>query len=114
MSAALTIATIATAAAAVGSTGYGIYSGQKQQGNQKKALAQQNTAQQTAEANALSTERKAETASNAVNQKTPNVAAILARAATLGSSGISSTMLTGPGGVGTGSLNLGKASLLGA
>ena len=108
-----TTATLIAAGVAAGSTGYSIYAGQKQQGAQKKALAQQNKAQGEAEANALSTERKAETAQNSVNQKTPNVAAILARAAQSGSTGLSSTMLTGPAGVDPGSLNLGKTTLLG-
>lgn len=114
MSGAVTIATIASAVAAAAGTGYGIYAGQKNQGAQKKALAQQTTAQQTAEANALSTERKGEVAQNAANQKTPNVAAILAKAAQMGNGGISSTMLTGPSGVNADGLNLGKSTLLGS
>lgn len=109
-----TVALLASAGAAAAGTGYAIYSGQKQAGQQKKALARQNTAQQTAEAAALSTERKAEVAQNAANQKVPNVAQILARAATMGNGGLSSTMLTGPSGVDGASLNLGKTSLLGA
>lgn len=107
-----TIAALAGAGAAVGGTAYSIYSGQKQQATQKKALAAQNQAQQQAEANALSTERKSEVAQNAANQKTPNVAAILARAAQMGNQGLSSTMLTGPGGTAPGSL--GKTTLLGS
>jgi hypothetical protein len=114
MSGAATIAAIASAAVAAGSLGYGIYSGQQQQGAQKKALAQQKQAQQQAESNALSTERKSEVAQNEVNKQTPNVASILARAAQMGNQGLSSTMLTGPTGVDTGSLNLGKSTLLGA
>jgi uncharacterized protein HemX len=108
-----TTATLIAAGVAAGSTGYSIYAGQKQQGAQKKALAAQNTAQQQAEASALSTERKSELAQNAVNQKTPNVAAILARAATMGNQGLSSTMLTGPGGAMPGGGNLSKTTLLG-
>lgn len=113
MSGAMTIATIVGAAAAVGSAAYGVYNGQQQQGAQKKALAQQTQAQQQAEANALSTERKSEVAQNAANQQVPNVAAILARAAKMGNQGISSTMLTGPAGV-TAPLSLGKTTLLGS
>lgn len=100
------------AAAGLGGTGYGIYNGQRQDAAQKKSLAQQTTAQQQAEATSLSTERQAAVASNAANQQTPNISAILARAATMGNSGLSSTMLTGPGGV-TSGLNLGKNTLLG-
>lgn len=114
MSGAMTIAAIVGATAAVGSTAYGIYNGQQQQGAQKKALAAQNQAQQQAEANALSTERQSAVAQNAANQQTPNVAAILARAAQMGNAGLSSAMLTGPTGVGTSGLNLGKSTLLGS
>lgn len=101
------------AAAAVGGTTYGIYNGQKQDAAQKQSLAQQTQAQQTAEANSLSTERQSAVAQNAANQQVPNTAAILARAAQMGNSGLSSTMLTGPTGV-TGSMPLGKNTLLGS
>lgn len=114
MSGVATIALIASAAAAAGGLGYGIYSGQKQAGVQKKELAQQTQAQQQAEAGELSQERQNATAENAANQKTPDVSAILARAAQAGNQGLSSTMLTGPGGVNNGSLNLGKSTLLGS
>lgn len=116
MSGAITLGTVAAlvgAGAAVGGTAYSIYNGQEQQGAQKKALAQQTQAQQQAEANALSTERKSEVAQDAANQQAPNVSAILARAATMGNQGLSSTMLTGPGGV-SGGMNLGKNTLLGS
>lgn len=114
MSAALAIAAIASAGIAAGSLGYGIYSGEQQKGAQQQALAKQTQAQQEAKANALSTERKSEVAQNAANQKTPDIASILQRAATMGNTGVSSTMLTGPGGVNTSNLNLGKNTLLGA
>jgi uncharacterized protein HemX len=107
------IAAVIGAGAAVGSTAYGVYAGQKNQAAQKKSLAQQTQAQQQAEQNSLSTERKSEVAENAANQQTPNVSAILARAATMGNNGLSSTMLTGPTGV-TSGMNLGKQTLLGS
>ena len=116
MSGALSLGSLAAligAGAAVGTTAYGVYAGQKNQAAQKKSLAQQTQAQQQAEANSLSTERQAAVASNAANQQTPNVAAILARAATMGNNGLSSTMLTGPTGV-TSGMNLGKQTLLGS
>jgi uncharacterized protein HemX len=109
-----TTATLIAAGVAAGTTGYSIYAGQKQAGQQKKALKAQNTAQAQAEAASLSTERKGEIAANDANKKAPNVAAILARAAQAGSTGISSTMLTSPSGVTPGDLNLGKATLLGS
>lgn len=101
------------AAAAVGGTTYGIVNGQKQDAVQQQALASQNTAQQKAEANSLSTERNAAVAQNAANQQMPNVASILARAAQMGNQGLSSTMLTGPGGV-TSGMPLAKSTLLGS
>lgn len=101
------------AATAVGGTAYSIVNGQAQQAAQKKSLQTQTTAQGQAEANALSTERKSEVAQNEANQKTPDIAAILSRAATASKGGVGSTMLTGPGGVSNSTLNLGKSSLLG-
>lgn len=107
---------IALASLGVGAAGtaYGIVNGQAQQAAQQKSLKSQNTAQQTAEGAALSTQRKSETAQNQVNQQTPDIAAILSRAATAGKAGQSSTMLTGPGGVDPTMLNLGKSTLLGS
>jgi len=111
MSGAIALASLAVAA---GSLWYGIYSGEKAQGAQKAALAQQNKTQQQAQANALSTERQSAVAQSAANQQKPNIAAILARAATMGNNGLSSTMLTGPAGVNANQLNLGKSTLLGS
>jgi uncharacterized protein HemX len=113
MSGAIVAATIASAAAGIGSTIYGVVNGQAQQDAQQKSLKNQTTAQQKAEASALSTQRQGEQAQNAANQKTPDVSAILQRAATAGNAGQSSTMLTGPSGIATSSLNLGKQTLLG-
>jgi hypothetical protein len=106
---------IAIGSLAVGALGVGVsaYNGVKSSDAQAKALALQTTSTQTAEANALSTERKNETATNAANQQTPNIAGILTQAANISKAGVGSTMLTGTGGVSGGSLNLGKTSLLG-
>lgn len=109
----LVAAGITSAVVAAGSLGYSVYNGQQQEGAQQTALKKQNTAQQTATAAALSTERKGEIAQGAANQQTPDVSSILARAATTGK-GLGSTMLTGPGGVDTSGLNLGKSTLLGS
>jgi hypothetical protein len=95
-------------------TGVSVYNGVKSSDNQKTALKNQATATQTAEANALSTERKTETATNAANQKTPDISSILSQAANASKVGVGSTMLTGSGGVTPGSLNLGKSTLLGS
>ena len=109
----LVIAGIAAGVAAIG-TGVSAYSGAQANAEQKKSLANQKTATDTAEANALSTERKNETATNAANQKVPDISDIMARASQLSKTGVGSTMLTGTGGVGSGSLTLGKTSLLGS
>jgi uncharacterized protein HemX len=101
------------AAAAVAGTTYSVVNGQAQQGTQKKALVAQKTAQDTAIAQTLSNQRKSEVASNEVNKKTPDVASILARAASASRSGLGSTMLTGPGGVDPSGLSLGGSTPLG-
>lgn len=115
MSGALAATIIAgvTGAAALGGTAYSIVNGQNQQAAQQTALKKQNTAQQTATAAALSTERQAAVAEGAANAKTPDISGILQRAATAGK-GTSSTMLTGPTGVNPSNLNLGGATLLGS
>ena len=111
VSAATAIA-LGSLAVGAGSLGYGIYSGQQQQGAQQAALKKQNTAQQQATASALSTERKGEVAQGEANQQTPDLTGILRRAAAAGP-GLSSTMLTGSGGVNPTALTLGKTTLLG-
>lgn len=110
---AATIAAIAGAAVGAGSLGYGIYNGQQQHAAQQQALKKQTTAQQTATAAALSTERKGEVAQGQANQAAPDISTILKRAAVAGG-GSGSTMLTGPGGIDTSGLNLGKTTLLGS
>lgn len=115
MSGALAATIIAGVGAASGIAGtvMAAKNGSDQVAAQQQSLKQQTTAQQKAEASALSTQRQGEQAQNAANQKTPDVASILQRAATAGNAGQSSTMLTGPSGVATSSLNLGKQTLLG-
>lgn len=112
ISATTAIALASLGAAAVG-TGASIYQGSQSADKQKQSLKNQTTATQQAQANAVSTERKNELATNAANQKTPNIADIMARAAQAAKGGVGSTMLTGPGGVNPGTLTLGKSSLLG-
>jgi hypothetical protein len=116
MAGSISATTLAIIGAAVGAAGVGsgLIEGHIASSNQQQALKNQTTATQTAEANALSTERKNETATNAANQKTPDVSDIMARAANASKMGAGSTMLTGSGGVGNGSLNLGKSTLLGS
>lgn len=115
MSGAIAATTIAAISAGIGaaSLGYGIYEGGQQNSAQAAALKKQNTAQQTATAAALSTERKGEVAQGEANQQAPDLTGILRRAAAAGT-GLSGTMLTGSSGVNPASLTLGKTTLLGA
>ncbi len=113
ISAGTMIALASLAVAGVG-TGVAAYDGSQANNNQKKSLQNQTTATQQAEANALSTERKNETATNAANQRAPDISSILAQAANSSKVGIGSTMLTGSSGVNNSSLSLGKSTLLGS
>lgn len=108
-----TVAALASAAVGAGSLAYGIKSGMDANDAQQAGLVKQNQAQQTAQASALSTERQSATAQGAANQAKPDITAILAHAATVGS-GNSSTLLTGGTGVSNGGLNLGKTTPLGS
>jgi hypothetical protein len=102
------------AAAGIGGTIVAAKSGADQNAAQQKALQNQKNAQAQAEADTLSNQRRSETAQNAVNAKTPDVASILSRAAQSGKAGVNGTMLTGPTGIDPTQLNLGKATLLGS
>ena len=93
------------AGAAVAGTAYSIYAGEKSASAQKKAQSQA-TAAASAQAKA------ADEAQNKANQRRPDTSAIMAAAQQSGAGGNSSTMLTGPAGVGD-ALKLGKSTLLG-
>lgn len=102
-----TIALSVAAAAGVAGTAYSIYNGERQ------ASAQQD-AQNQAKAQAEEQAKKADEAMNRANQKTPDTSAILSQAQQSGKSGASGTMLTGPTGIDSSSLTLGKSTLLGS
>jgi uncharacterized protein HemX len=110
----MTAVAIASAVTGAAGLGYGIYNGQQQAGNQQKALTQQGQAQQAAKAATLSTERKNEVSTNAENQKTPDLAAILQSAMNASKGGVGGTLLTGPGGASGSGMSLGKSTLLGS
>lgn len=97
MSGAITAAVVVGAAASV-------YSAKKQSDAQKEA-------QRSAEAIAEKQKNQAEREFNRANAKTPDLAGIMA--SNKRAEGAGSTMLTGPQGVDTGSLSLGKSTLLG-
>ena len=88
------------------STGVGIIQGNKAVSAQRAATAQ-------AEKQAAETKAANERAINAANQKQPDIAAIIGANRASQGGGVGSTMLTGPGGVPTGTLSLGKNTLLG-
>ena len=99
------LAAAALAAAATG-TGYSIYAGERAAGAQEKA-------QRMSMAETQKTARAADEATNRANQKRPNANAILAAAQQAAKGGMGGTLLTGPQGVNTGELSLGKSTLLG-
>lgn len=106
MAALSTIALIAGAAALAAGTGYSIYEGERAAGAQEKA-------QRMSMAETQKTARAADEATNRANQKRPNANAILAAAQQAAKGGMGGTLLTGPQGVNTGELSLGKSTLLG-
>jgi len=99
---------IEVAALALGGlvTGYQVYQGERAAKAQKNAQAQ--ALQQSQKA-----ARQADIANNKANRKRPNSGAILDAAKQAGKGGQSGTMLTGPQGVDSSSLSLGKSTLLG-
>lgn len=90
----------------VASTAYSAYNGYQ-------ANKQQRKAQKRAEVAAAEQARRAEQDFNRANRKSPNVSALLGANQQAASRGVGSTMLTGSGGVDSGSLSLGRSTLLG-
>jgi hypothetical protein len=111
----ITTATAMTimAATAVAATGYSIYAGEKASAKQSDALKQQQSAQADAKDAAVKQQATAESNVNRANAKTPDSGAILSAAGQAAKGGPAGTMLTGPMGVNTADLNLGKSTLLG-
>jgi hypothetical protein len=103
---ALTAAAIVGAIALAANTGYTIYQGERAAGEQEKA-------QRLSMAEAQKTAKAADEATNRANQKRPNANAILAAAQQAARGGLGGTLLTGPQGVSSSELSLGKSTLLG-
>lgn len=106
--------TAVLATAAVVGTAYSIYSGERAADAQQSA---QNQAKSQAEQQAAAADKAAaaaDQAQNKANQKRPDTSAILSAAGQAGKAGESGTLLTGPLGVNSSQLNLGKNTLLGA
>lgn len=94
------------AIAAVASAGYAVYSGEQAKGDRKDAM-------ETAKKNQAKSELAADQAMNRANPKKPNTNAALAQIEQSAKGGPSGTMLTGPTGVDTAQLSLGRSTLLG-
>ena len=109
MSGAMTV----MAVAAVASTAYSIYAGERAADKQQEALSQQRTAQAEAKTAAEKQQQTSEQAVNRANAKSPDAGAIMSAATQAAKGGPAGTMLTGPQGVNTADLNLGKTTLLG-
>jgi len=95
------------AAATVANTAYSVYSGQKSTRMQKNAAR---TAAQQAEAQ----QRQSQREFNRMNQKSPNIAAIMTRNRAASSGGPGGTFLTGMGGAPVSGGMLGRTSVLGS
>jgi len=100
-------------AASAAGTGYSIYAGERANKAQKQALNEQRQAQQQAAAQAASQQRRSAQAMAAANRRQPDMLGIMAGAAEGAGGGPTSTMLTGPSGVSSQDLALGRQTLLG-
>ena len=101
-----TILAGAALAVSIVGTGYSMYAGERADDMQHRSLRQ-------SLANSRSAAQSADEANNRANQKRPNANAILAAAQQAAKGGMGGTLLTGPQGVNTGELSLGKSTLLG-
>lgn len=99
-----------TAVVGVAVSAYSVYAGNKQASS---AQRQQEQAMQQQQQQAQEAQKQSEVAMNKANQKAPDMAGIQAREAMAGAAGGGSTMLTGPTGVDSDDLTLGKKTLLG-
>ena len=113
MAAISTIAAVAAATAAAAGTGYAVYAGERASDAQKQAMGEQRQAQQQAATQAASQQRRSAQAMAAANRRQPDMGAIMAGAAEGAGGGPTSTMLTGPSGVSSQDLALGRSTLLG-
>jgi Tfp pilus assembly major pilin PilA len=101
-----------TIAVIVGALALGAYQGSEQQSAQRKALRNQQGAQQQAEVAALSQQRKSDMAEKAANRQTPDIGSMLAFEQSRPSFGASSR--TGAGDADPSRVKLGRTSLLGS
>ena len=95
------------------STGYQIYSGEKQRQQQKKQLALQRQANADAKQRAKEASDRADIEMNKANRKRADVSAITKKEEQAALTGPAGTLLTGVQGVDSSNLNLGGNTLLG-
>ena len=107
------MAVTAIATAAVVGVGYSIYSGEKQQQQQKKQLKLQEQANVEAKETAKKEADRADVEMNRANRKKADVAAVKSKEDQSALSGPAGTMLTGNQGVNPDDLKLGGNTLLG-
>ena len=100
-------ALVALTAATAANTAYTAYSG-------NQAARRQKTAARAAATQAEAAQRQSEREFNRMNQKRPNVAAMMTANRAAGSGGIGGTFLTGTGGAPATGGMLGRTSLLGS
>ena len=98
---------VTSAIAAVASTAGSIYAGQKQASAQKKAG-------RMAARDAEASRRQQDREMNRLNQKSPNVAALMKRNRGAAAGGVSGTYLTGTGGAPVSNTLLGRTTVLGS
>lgn len=106
-------AAIPAALGGAGLLGLGIYEGEKQMKEQKRALRAQEEAQDQAERAAFSEARRAELRERAANRRQPDTTSLLTGSRRRARQGAASTLLTGTRGVADAQLTLGRSSLLG-
>lgn len=109
----LEAALAAIAVAAIASTGYSVYSGEKSRSAQNEAMDKNEQAMLRQEQRQKEADKIAEENLNRAYSKNPDVNAILSKASQAGRAGSSGTMLTGSSGVDSSLLSLGKKTLLG-
>lgn len=105
-------AMITAAVAAVVYTGYSIYQGERAAKQQEQQLQMQQQANAEAKSSALKQEKAAEESTNRALAKSPDTNAIMSSASQAAKTGGASTMLTGPSGIDTSALQLGKKNTL--
>ena len=97
--------------AGAGAVGGSIFQGQQQKQAARRSIRAQERAQDEATSRAAAEVRRQSLAERRLNRRKPDITSLLSAERR---SGLGETSLTGAGGVGRGSLTLGRSSLLGS